>query len=203
MEKEDDISAVSLLNLLGVITGIKDQTILLPDTPAGVFSPVGVFNMDPDNTPYKPNQTWLDAGVIDPTDGFLKFKPSELSHVFEHFKMLRLNRRAQKREFQSQYKGTAKDRSLSEFDFHPTINSYSNKLAEKSRMRMSYRSPDGKADIVKILLHPKDNSKLEQIKKIQEFKETEELTLRPKTLRKTNNRLLSARERSQFSTEKG
>jgi hypothetical protein len=66
-------------------------------------------------------------------------------------------------------------------------------------------SPDGthRADIVQILLHPKDNSKMEEIKKYQEFKEVEELTLRPRTLRKANDRLLSARDRDVYQTEDG
>ena len=65
---------------------------------------------------------------------------------------------------------------------------------------MNYLSPDGthRADIVQILLHPKDNSKLDKIKMYQEFKEVEELTLKPKTLRKQNNRLLSVRDRDAY-----
>lgn len=99
MEKSDDINAASLCNILGVITGIKDSTIVLQDTPAGAFSPVGVFGLDPNESVFKPGLKWDDAGVIDPVDSFLKFKTSEVPVVFHHFKLLRLNRRAQKRDF--------------------------------------------------------------------------------------------------------
>lgn len=197
MEKSDVINAASLCNILGVITGIKDTSILLQDTPAGAFSPVGVFGLDPNESAYKPGQTWEDAGVIDPIDGYLKFKNSEVPLVFEHFKLLRLNRRAQKRDFQSQFRYSAKERSLSEFGFHPTINANSIKMADQKRQKLNYISPDGRrrADIVQILLHPKDNSKLEKLKQYKEFKEAEELTLKPKILSsKKNNRLLSARD---------
>ena len=73
MEKSDDINAASLCNILGVITGIKDSTIVLQDTPAGAFSPVGVFGLDPNESVFKPGLKWDDAGVIDPIDSFLKF----------------------------------------------------------------------------------------------------------------------------------
>ena len=130
MEKSDDINAESLCNILGVITGIKDSTILMQDTPAGAFSPVGVFGLDPNESVFKSNLRWEDAGIIDPVGGLLNFKNSEVNVVFEHFKLLRLNRRAQRRDFQSQYKYSAKERSLSEFGFHPSINANSVKMAD-------------------------------------------------------------------------
>ena len=110
--------AINLMNLLVVVLGLRDHEIETIDTPIGAFSGPGAI-LGGDEKTYQiehSQSSWLQAGHLDP-DGSLKFREREVHAIFKHFQHIRLNRRAQKREFASLYKYPAHVRSVSALNF--------------------------------------------------------------------------------------
>ena len=119
LEKSQSVPALNLMNLLVVIMGLRDHEIETIDTPIGAFSGPGAIIGGTEKTyqrEYDSPEFWLQSGHLDP-DGSLKFSERAVFAIFKHFEHVRLNRRAQKREFASLYKYPAHVRSVSALSF--------------------------------------------------------------------------------------